>query len=344
MSFFETRWPALLLWPLSSIYRFVTALRNAGYTYGILKQHRLDIPVISIGNITVGGTGKTPTVIFIAQWLEQRGIKACVLTRGYGRKEKATVVVNSRLHGVDQVGDEPLLLATRLPSTPVVVDRDRVRGGELAQRQFQPDVLILDDGLQHRRLYRDVDIVTFRSHAPFGNGFLLPAGPLRESHRRLAQTHLLWCNGAEPPAQYIWPNIPVVQAHYKPVDLVDGNGRVQALPASGTAVVAFCGLAHPQGFRQTLQQLDLKLRAFISFPDHHDYSAADLDRLEKLHEKENTAVLITTEKDWVKLKARIKPEGPWRCLRICIAPNDPAKTDDILNKLFQPWIQMKNNR
>lgn len=338
MRFFETKWPALLLWPLSLIYNIFTTLRNVGYSYGILEQHRLDIPVISIGNITVGGTGKTPTVIFIAQWLEQRGVKACILSRGYGRKEKATVIVDSHRHIIDQVGDEPLLLAMRLPFTPVIVDSDRVAAGRLAQQQFHPDVLLLDDGLQHRRLYRDLDIVTFRSGSPFGNGFLLPAGPLRESRRRLAAAHLVWGNGSRPVTETFRPGIPLITAHYQPLDLVDSRGVVHALPEPGTRVVAFCGLAHPAGFAQTLRAMGLELGAFIAFPDHHVYTATDLDRLRKLREMEKAEFLITTEKDWVKLGARIAQNVFWRCVRIQIEPHDSVAADDVLTALFKPWL------
>jgi tetraacyldisaccharide 4'-kinase len=337
MNFFENKWPALLLWPFSVFYNFITSLRNTGYSFGILKQHRLDIPVISIGNITVGGTGKTPTVIFIAKWLAQRGIKTCILSRGYGRKETGPVVVigseennwNSCL-----TGDEPLLLARHLPDTPIIVDADRVRGGQLAQQRFQPDMILLDDGLQHRRLYRDIDIVTFRSISPFGNGFILPVGPLRESRRRLRKAHLFWFNGPKSTAAGFFPEIPVIRADYHPVDLLDDAGKTHSLPSDELAVVAFSGLANPAGFRHTLLSLAIKPKAFISYADHHAYNARDIAWLEEQREKEQVPFLLTTEKDWVKLAGRIPKNDHWRCLRIQLVPDNAEQTGQILSDIL----------
>ena len=212
MRFFEKKWPAVLLWPLSVLFSALTCLRNRAYDLALLPQHRLDTPVYSIGNITVGGTGKTPTVLFIAHWLQRRGLRVCVLSRGYGRKGKEPVNLNAGAlnhYSPDRAGDEPLLLAQRLPDTPILVDADRLRSGRLAQQRFHPDVILLDDGLQHRRLGRAADIVTLRRQAPFGNGFLLPAGPLRESPHRLRRCSLVWLNGAKE-GEYVFSGQPPV--------------------------------------------------------------------------------------------------------------------------------------
>jgi tetraacyldisaccharide 4'-kinase len=334
MRFFETKWPAGLLWPFAQLYRLVTGLRNFSYSFGILRTHRLDIPVISIGNITVGGTGKTPTVIFLAQWLQRRGKKVCVLSRGYGREGVGTVVVSD---GVSvqahwsQAGDEPVLIANRLPGAAVVVDADRVRGGRVAQSLFKPDVILLDDGLQHRRLHRDMDIVTFRRQAPLGNGFLLPAGPLRESTRRLQQCHLFWFNGDGDTNTTFSHTIPSIRARYKLLDVVDRQGRVQALPEPGTAVIGFCGIAHPFSFQASLQSLGMCIDKMIAYPDHYVYQSRDIDFLNTFTD----SLLLTTEKDWIKLAGFDQVHDSWRCLRVHLVPENEAEVEQILPRVLQ---------
>ncbi len=344
MRFFEKKWPAVLLWPLSVLYSSLTCLRNRAYDLALLPQHRLDTPVYSIGNITVGGTGKTPTVLYIAQWLQCRGLRVCVLSRGYGRKERAPVHLNTGAlnhYSSDQAGDEPLLLAQRLPDTPILVDADRLASGRLAQQRFHPDVILLDDGLQHRRLGREADIVTFRRRAPFGNGFLLPAGPLRESPRRLQRCALLWLNGAKNGERAFSGQAPVIRAAYEPLDLLDPAGKSHTLPLPPVSAVAFCGLANPDSFQQTLVKLKWTVCAFIPFPDHHAYTDQDLERLLSRWRREQADVLITTEKDWVKLAGRLSREQPWRCLRIQLSPEQPEQADRLLEELFAVPLRAK---
>jgi tetraacyldisaccharide 4'-kinase len=334
MRFFETKWPAILLWPFAQLYRFIVGLRNFSYSFGILRTHRLDIPVISIGNITVGGTGKTPTVIFLAQWLQERGKKVCVLSRGYGRQGAGTVIVsegNSVQAHWSQAGDEPVLMANRLPGAAVVVDADRVRGGLVAQSLFKPDVILLDDGMQHRRLFRDIDMVTFRRQAPLGNGFLLPAGPLRESTRRLQQCHLFWINGDGETEVTFASAMPRIRAHYKLLDVVDRQGRVQPLPAPGSAVIGFCGIAHPFSFQASLQSLGLRVDKLIAYPDHYVYQSKDIDFLNTFTDR----LLLTTEKDWIKLTGFDQVHDRWRCLRVHLVPEDEKAADGTLQRVLQ---------
>lgn len=344
MRFFEKKWPAVLLWPLSILYSALTCLRNRAYDLALLPQHRLDTPVYSIGNITVGGTGKTPTVLYLAHWLQRRGLRVCVLSRGYGRKEKEPVILNTGTlnhYSADRTGDEPLLLAQRLPGTPILVDADRLRSGRLAQQRFHPDVILLDDGLQHRRLAREADIVTFRRQTPFGNGFMLPAGPLRESPHRLQRCALFWLNGAKDGERQLSAQAPVIRATYEPQDLLDPAGNSRALPPPPFSVVAFCGLANPDSFQRTLAKLNWTIRAFIPFPDHHTYTGQDLERLMDRWCQEQADVLITTEKDWVKLMGRLSSEQPWRCLRVQIMPEQPQQADRLLEALFAVPLNAK---
>lgn len=337
MRFFETKWPAALLWPLAQLYRALISLRHVGYSFGILRTHRLHTPVISIGNITVGGTGKTPTVIFLAQWLQQRGKKVCVLSRGYGREGAGTVVVSDgqsvQAHWT-QAGDEPVLIANRLAGAAVVVDADRVRGGRVAQSLFKPDVILLDDGLQHRRLYRDLDIVTFRRRAPLGNGFLLPAGPLRESTRRLRRCHLLWFNGDGEAEQVAAGTMPHLHSRYQLLDVVDRYGRTRALPESGTKVVGFCGIAHPLNFHSSLQALGVHVEKMIAYPDHYVYQSKDIDFLNTFSNR----LLLTTEKDWIKVTGFDQVDDRWQCLRVQLVPENPTQADQILQQVLQPLL------
>ena len=208
MGYFDTRWPALLMRPLAGLYGLAIGRRNHRYDSGAAEVFRLDRPVISIGNIVVGGTGKTPTVLYLVRWLQHQGQKVCVLSRGYRRRSRGMVVVSDgeRIRaGVEEAGDEPMLLAQQLPGAIVVVDSDRVRAGRHALQHFRPDLFIIDDGFQHRRLHRDLDIVTFKEEGDLGNGWMLPAGPLREPLKALGRAGLLWFNGADPLPQRCSP-------------------------------------------------------------------------------------------------------------------------------------------
>ncbi|MBC7187723.1 MAG: tetraacyldisaccharide 4'-kinase, partial [Calditrichaeota bacterium] len=239
---FATKWPAALLLPFSLLYLFVTWLRNFLYEAGVLRQWKLPCAVIAVGNLTVGGTGKTPMVELIARTLRDRGKRVCVISRGYKRRRRGLVVVSDghqTLAGLEHSGDEPLMLAKKLQGVPVIVDRDRVRAGRLAIERFGAQVLVLDDAFQHRRLRPDISVVLVDAMRGFGNGWLLPAGPLREPASRLAAATVVVLTRAEGPRTDVpivakvrkYTRAPLLTARHVPVDLVGADGTTRELRA-----------------------------------------------------------------------------------------------------------------
>ncbi len=294
---------------LSVPYRGAVAVRNRLYGRGILRQERLPCPVISVGNLTVGGTGKTPTVILIAAMLRGRGRRPAVLSRGYGGAAKAPVNTVSDgkrvLMGWRDAGDEPLLIAKAVPGVPVLTGPERIRTGRAAIEQYGADVLILDDAFQHRALFRDLDIVMLDTAHPLGNGSLLPRGPLREPREALCRAHLfLWTGDPESngPLPHI-PSLPSFRGVHRPRELVEAaTGR--ALPLAelqGKTVCAFAGIGNPEAFRRSLSALGAEIVSFRAFPDHHPYRISDLEALRRLAAESTADRIVTTEKDGIRL-------------------------------------------
>lgn len=374
MEFFASRWPAALFWPLSRLFGAAVARRNRRFDSGAEAIVQLDCPVISVGNIVVGGTGKTPTVIFLARWLQRQGKRVCVLSRGYRRKSHGLVVVSDGerlLAGVEESGDEPMLIARLVPGAIVMVDADRVNGGRIARQRFQPDLILLDDGFQHRRLYRDLDIVTFKGGGDTGNGWLLPAGPLREPLTALHRADLIWFTGGEtpPPAgigakQGTAPGMqtaetvrraparlkaaagstaallqaaggaekPLLRARLQICGAANAAGAELESPA-GRRVLLFCGLAQPQHFLASARSLGLDVVRLISYKDHHQYSQRDIRELEKARQRARADFIITTDKDWVKIEPALSLPPHWFHLSVILQPEDPPETERILQSL-----------
>jgi tetraacyldisaccharide 4'-kinase len=294
---------------LSLPYQGAVAARNRLYDRGILRQERLPCPVISVGNLTVGGTGKTPTVILIARMLREKGRRPAVLSRGYGGTARAPVNTVSDgkqiLMGWRAAGDEPILIAKAVPGVPVLIGPERVRTGRTAIERYSADVLILDDAFQHRALFRDLDVVLLDSARPLGNGSLLPRGPLREPQEALWRAHLLIRTGdpgSEDPLPEL-PSLPSFRSVHRPRSLVEAaTGR--ALPLAelrGKKVCAFAGIGNPAAFRQTLAGLGAEVIAFRAFPDHHPYGPSDLEALRRLADEVAAERTVTTEKDGIRL-------------------------------------------
>ena len=289
---------------LAAVYSVVISIRNLLYDKGLLKTHRLGVPVICVGNLTVGGTGKTPMVLWLGRFFLERNITPAILTRGY----KSTY---------DQTNDEILLLKQTL-DVPIIVDSDRVRGGATALQTHKPQVLIMDDGFSHRRLHRDLDLVLIDAANPFGYNHLLPRGLLREPRPNLARAHvailtrtdLIEPNKLEKLQNQVAQLLNkqeltdklIIPACHAPTALIDINGTNKVLDQlSGKNVLAFCGIGNPDAFVTTLQSLGAKVVTQHAFDDHHHYTDVDIKFIRDLSTQNQYDMIVTTEKDWVKL-------------------------------------------
>ena len=282
------------------------SVRNWLYDRGLWRTQRVEgLRVISVGNLTAGGAGKTPVVIHLAERLLRTGARVAVLSRGYGRRARSVVYVRGPpWPPVEQTGDEPLLLARRLPGLDVWVGRDRV---ELARRARAAGatVALLDDGFQHRRLGREVNLVVLDEAVGLGTGHLIPWGPLREPPSALARASLLWVRSADRPVALppLPPGLPLLRARHAASELVGPDGATRPLSAlRGSRVVGFCGIARPSSFDRTLAGLGAEVLSVRAFPDHHAFRPADLADLRATATGAG-AELVTTEKDAVRLPA-----------------------------------------
>ena len=244
--------------------------------------------------------------------------------------------VNHVLAHVKQAGDEPFLIANRLHGIPVIVDEDRFRGGKRAIDKFHPDILILDDGFQHRRLHRDLDIVSFKAHSIFGNSFTLPAGPLREYKKNLKRADILWINACDEscPEIEVQSNKPHIFAKYNSSRIFNAAGDTSLYYSTGKRFVGFCGLANPDHFKVTLSALGIDLVHFLAFDDHHQYTRKDITTLKAVFNSSTADGIITTEKDWVKIQSFIKNDPKWYCLVIDLAPINKSTFENMFCELF----------
>jgi tetraacyldisaccharide 4'-kinase len=301
-------------------------LRLQAYARGWARVRRLPCRVISVGNLTLGGTGKTPLVEAIAALLQRHGRRVGVLSRGYGgRGARSPLVVSDgrrRLASAEAAGDEPVLLAEHLPGVPVVVGRDRYAAGLLAVRRFALDTVVLDDGFQHVQLARDLDILALDATRPFGSARLFPRGDLRERPAALARADVIvltrWTPNTPPAALALSRSTPLFYSWHEPLAVrVLGNGEMLPLAAlTEERLLAFCGIGNPESFRRLLLELGAGLVAFATFPDHHAYAPAELAKLAQTAKAQGARALITTEKDGVRLR-RLQPL-PYEVWELCL--------------------------
>lgn len=316
--------PRIVLSALVGGYRGLLGAREWLYGCGLLRSRILPCPVVSIGNLTVGGTGKTPAVDLAVATLANLGRRVAIVSRGYGRRSSGIQVVadtaSIRLDPVD-AGDEPFLLARRLPGVPVVVGANRYDAARLAVERFGATAIVLDDGFQHRTLVKDLEIVMTRARRPWGNGRLLPHGPLREPLAALARADLIVAAGTDrvedaeevrETARRHAPGVPVVAARYVAVESWEAE-RMRPHPLTDLAnrrLLAFAGIASPEAFSHTLDTLRVEVADFVTFVDHHWYTAGDLAALEARAAALGAEGLVTTEKDWVRLRGVERTRRP----------------------------------
>jgi len=308
----------LILFPLfviSRLYGWIVLARLKLYQRGILKEKQLPCKVISVGNMTLGGTGKTPMVAYLAKELQKRDIKVGILSRGYkGFKERKGGLLSDGINiymTPAEAGDEPYMLAQKLAGVPLMVGKNRYVMGLYGYEKFGLDVVLLDDGFQHVALKRDLDIVLIGARSGFGNNHLFPRGPLREPIEGLRRASIVVISKAESSElpgdiggilRRLTPAVPIYQSRYKPMYLLE--------PASGTVfppdylrgrrVLAFAGVADPGYFVHVLKLLGAEVVKEVHFPDHHRYAPTDLVIMgEYMNQAE---LFVTTEKDFVKLQ------------------------------------------
>jgi len=277
-------------------------------------RDKLSLPgfTVSIGNLTAGGTGKTPATCMIAEWAQGEGYDVAVLSRGYGgkKKERVTIVSDGKdiLAGPEEAGDEPCLLAGKLPGIPVVTSKDRYLAGLAAHKNFGSSFFILDDGYQHLALKRDLNLLLLDAANPFGNGRLLPRGPLREPVNQIARADAIiftranfLTNGKDMGTEikYLFQGKPVFMGDHLPVKVVFPFRGTSHDPdfLKGKRVMAFAGIARPDSFSRTLISLGAEILSFRHFPDHHPFTDYEIRTLIQEKVDKGAEFLITTEKD-----------------------------------------------
>jgi tetraacyldisaccharide 4'-kinase len=343
---------SLALRPLGSLYGVAMRARRALYRSGQLQVHELGVPVISVGNLTTGGTGKTPLVEWIANELAQMGRRVCILTRGYGRRSSGTRVIvsdgNEILSDANQSGDEPLLLAERLKGLAAVIcDADRVSAAHWAVENLKSDVFVLDDGFQHLRVARNLNILAIDATNPWGNGKLLPAGILREPLAELTRAECIVITRADDPnstgqlqreiaAQS--KDCPVFCSQMRLSGLRPIQGELRSLVTAeeikASPVAAFCGIGNPESFFSLLRCDGYQLGHTQVFRDHHIYTQNDIDCFVRESATRGAQILLTTAKDEVKLRS-LKFELPCYAADIAIEIENHEKLRALIEEVIR---------
>lgn len=296
------------LYALSVVYQISLAVREGVYRTGLLRVERARIPVISVGNVTLGGTGKTTVVEKLSRQLKDRGFNPGIVMRGYKKKKKGVFAVNPKGDNADTAGDEAVMLSKRT-LLPVIVGKQRGEGIERGIRDFGIDVAIFDDGYQVRNVHKDVELVMLSGGEPLGTPRLFPLGPYREPVARVRKADVLLINrgSLRGPLKSFAHGIPTFHVRYRPLHLF--NMRRKAMVnyrfIRGKKVVAFSGLGDNSSFFSLLREIGAEIVWTVEFPDHHRYEAGDLKRIESAEDGE---ILVTTEKDAVKLEQMELPD------------------------------------
>ncbi|HIJ83057.1 MAG TPA: tetraacyldisaccharide 4'-kinase [Magnetococcales bacterium] len=297
-------------------YGLIQAGRAKAYQQGLLTQWHADCPVISVGNLTAGGTGKTPMVAWLGRFFLDRGIPLAIVSRGYRQQSRAPITLVSDGKGhilrAPEAADEAVLLAHELADAVVLTGPKRRHLIHYATRHMGCRLILMDDGFQHLQVYRDLDLLLLDAQHPWGNGHILPGGTLRESCHALGRAHAVIFTRAEIGADLTMatavihrhaPGMPVAPCHHQPKYWINATDS-STLPLSAMQhqkTLAFCGIAHPESFRTTLEHLLLKPVDLKIFPDHHVYTPSQMEQLETLARTLRATALVTTQKDSVKI-------------------------------------------
>lgn len=342
-----------VLYMCSKIYHIAVTFRTSLYDKGILRSKKLPCKVISIGNITVGGTGKTPMVRYVANLLKDLGLDVAVISRGYGGRRQHTggIVSDGKriLMGPRASGDEPQLLASKLKGIPVLIGKDRYQAGRFAISRFDSPVLVLDDAFQHLSLRRDLDLLLLDSVRPFGNGHCVPRGTLREPVDQLKRASafvLTRCHDEESFTRAVSVietharGRPIFKCGHVPERLFVAGDKepLDLLNLQGRRVFAFSGIARNDDFRATITGLGGYVAGSLEFPDHHLYSDNDLISIWKMAKDVNADNIITTEKDYFNIYSEIPPTLPLLILAITISFGDDAERfEGFLKSQLTEW-------
>lgn len=349
----------IALTPLAWLHQMGLEVYLAPFNLGLRKRLRLPVPVISIGNLSSGGTGKTPATALVAGYLRDAGKRVVILSRGHGglaEREKQPVIISEGdgKHLAPSVaGDEPALLAGLLPDVPIIVCRDRRKSGRLAVERFAPDVVLLDDGLQYWQLHRDLDIVLLDARRPFDNGYVLPRGLLREPPAHLSRAGVVILTRAdrvsdkqvlqqtvEQVKKLGAPNVPVLTATHAPVGWVRADAPETVLSLDAVLhrpALVFSGIADGNAFLETVSSLGVSIQNVRTFGDHHNYTLENVNELRE--EAQNDSLLLTTEKDAVKIAAFGTDVLPnVYALRIALQVNDETVIKQALDSVFRDTV------
>ena len=325
----KVRW--WLIWAAIP-YGVVARLRSLLYDWGWFAQRRLPVPVLSVGNLTLGGTGKTPMVIVLVDWLLAQGKRVAILSRGYRRtstepfllvSDGERVLVNSK-----EAGDEPFLMAQRCPKAIVAVGADRYELGDWVLNRLPVDCVVLDDGFQHLGLYRDVNLLLVDATDADGLAALVPSGRLREPLQAAARATAIVVTRADVPAQVTevchrlqetlgtMPDL--IQVVFRPESLVSVvTGASQPLSWSKGKTALLCsGVGHAESFRTLVEKMEIKILDEVAYADHHDYTSVDVERLRSRATELRAELVVTTEKDACKLASLLQRTDSWWAVRL----------------------------
>lgn len=336
-----------MLFILSKIFGYFVNRRNLRFDSGLLPVQNVGLPVISVGNLSMGGTGKTPTIHAICEIIQQMGFRPGIIGRGYKKKLRGTVVVSDGhdiLSNARDAGDEMIMLAEKC-RVPVIADEIKARAASEMARLFSPDCIVLDDGFQHRRLHRDLDIVIL-DKTTIGKPYLFPKGRLREPLDSLNRADAVLVPAGttlDARAQNFIPGgTPVITFNTRPGEIFDANPSSKhstslSYPAN---IVAFCGIANPQRFSTSLEQKGFRIAGFLGFADHKEYSIREIKKIIKLAKKLDSRTVITTEKDRVKISEFFDIFAS-EDIQCCVLPivTDFGASRDVVRSLLENVIK-----